>query len=693
MRTSIARLVGLFALAVVPVAAQVPDSAARIRELRVTVIRAPATLSRLGAAVTVIDSDAIHRGRLATGLDESLAFVPGVVVANRWNYAVDQRLSIRGFGARANFGLRGVKVLLDGVPQTLPDGQSQLNNIDLSLVSRIELLRGGASALYGNASGGVLSFTTNSIPVAPWLVSARTEAGTFGTSKEELVTGGRAGTAGGTLAVSHFSTDGFRQQSTAEQRRLSLGLAWAVSSNTSITLRFGAADDPRARNPGALTAAEYAARPDSASANNIRRGADKAVTQTQLALGLRHDGSRWHLDFTLYGLTRDLQNPLATPPPPPTSTSEGTWVAIDRRVGGARASATVDLTGSSITGGIDLQGLRDDRTNRRSVNGAVTDALLLDQQERVTEAAAFAQLSWPVTDRITVRAGARQDINRFAVTDHFLSDGDASANRTMPATSGNGGIAVHLGRAITVWTDVATVFETPTTTELANRPDGTGGFNPDLNPQRSVTTELGARGRIGRLSFDVAAYHTTTHDAIVPYNEVGGRTYFRNAGSTRTRGLEAGLIWTLRPGLVLLGTWTLTDAVFGEYRIPGPTSTDTLDGHQLAGLPRNIARIGIQGSLGRGVSVDIDQAFSSAMFGDDDNKIRVDGWSTGVTGARLGWRGRAGGLALAPFVAVMNLFDRRFVGSVTTNGAGGRVFEPAAGRTIYVGMSVTASGT
>ena len=691
MRICLARLALPLTLTALPLAAQVPDSAVHLPELKVTITRTASPLATLGAAVTVLDSTAVHRARIATALDEALAFVPGVVAQNRWNYSVDERLAIRGFGARANFGLRGVKVLLDGVPQTLPDGQSQLNNVDLALVSRIEVLRGGASALYGNASGGVVSFITNSVPLQPWIVSARAEGGSFGTAKEELMTAARVGTLGGTFALSRFSTAGFRQQSGAEQRRLNLALDWNPSAGTTFTVRLGSADDPRARNPGALTAAELAANPDSAAAANIRRGADKAVTQTQLAFGLRHDAGRVHIDASLYGITRGLENPLATPPPAPAAANEGTWVGIDRRLGGGRASVTIDLSGPTVTGGIDGQSLRDDRTNRRSVNGVATDTLLLDQRERVSEAAVFAQLAWPAGGGITLRGGVRRDDNRFSVTDRLLSDGDASGTRRMAATSGNGGLSLRLGRQVTAWTDIATVFETPTTTELANRPDGSGGFNPDLNPQRSVTAEIGIRGRAGRLSFDVAGYSTSTQDAIVPYNEVGGRTFFRNAGRTRAKGAEAALTWILQPGLRLLGTWTWTDAIFTDYRIMNPTSIDTLDGHRLAGLPRNVARIGLQGSLGHGFSIDVDQAFSSSMFADDDNRIPVDGWGRGVTGARASWHHQAGGLAWDPFVAAMNLFDRRYVGSVTTNGAGGRVFEPAAGRTIYVGMSVTAS--
>ncbi len=328
MRIGFLGITALCTLARSPLLGQIPDSTAHIPDLQVTVTRTPATLSRVGASVSVIDSDAIHRQRLATGLDEALEFVPGVVAQNRWNYSVDERVEIRGFGSRSNFGLRGVNVRIDGVPQTLPDGQSQLNGLDLSLVSRIELLRGGASSLYGNAGGGVLSFTTNPVPTEPWMISARAE-GRHLRDIEGRGSGRRAdpGGAGATLAVSNFTTDGFRQQSATDERRLSLGFDWAATSNTSFTLRLNAADDPHARNPGALTAAEgYAINPDSASAVNIRRGADKAVTQTQLAIGMKHDAGQWHFDATLYGLTRWLQNPLATPPPAPASSTEGTWV-------------------------------------------------------------------------------------------------------------------------------------------------------------------------------------------------------------------------------------------------------------------------------------------------------------------------------------------------------------------------------
>lgn len=673
-------------------AAQGGDSVRQLPDLTVTVTRTEEALERLGASVTVLDSTALRRGRVATGLDEALAFVPGLLTGNRWNYSVDQRLTIRGFGARANFGVRGIKVVLDGVPQTLPDGQSTLTNLDLALIDRAEVLRGSASALYGNASGGVLSFRSRVVPTAPWQVEVRGEAGTFGTSKVQLIAAARTGRLGATISASRFASDGFRQHSGAEQRRLSLGTDWSATSSTTIAIRFATADDPKAENPGALTANELGVRRDSAAGNNIIRGADKRVTQTQGSIGIRHQGLRWQIETTVWGLARHLDNPLAAPPPAPVTATSGTWVGIDRQVWGARTAATIDLGGPRLTTGVDIQTLRDDRQNQRAVAGVHSGILLLKQQERVSEIGPFAQVIWPVQQRLTLRAGLRHDATRFSVVDDFLSDGDGSGQRTLASWSGNAGVSWHWSPHLTGWTSIATAFETPTTTELANRPAGDGGFNADLKPQHSVSEELGLRGDHRRAHYEVAVYRTTTRDAIVPWREVAGRSYFRNAGATRTTGAELSGSVELRRGVSLLGTWTFTHSLFTNYRAQDGTSIDTLDGFRLAGLPAHVVRVGLRGALGRGLVADVDHALTSAQYADDHNIIRVEGWGAGVTGLRLAWHGRIGRNSAAPFVAITNLFDQKYVGSVTLNGAGGRVLEPAAGQAVYLGLTVGRNG-
>src|SRR5262245_31613207 len=249
--------------------------ATRLNDLEVTVARRRDTLRELPMAAGVVTRTELGRGQATLGLDEAMTTVPGVYVANRWNYSLDQRLSIRGAGSRANFGMRGLKVYLDGVPQTLPDGQSQLTNVEFASLDRVEVLRGASSSLYGNASGGALLLNTASPSDGPSSLNARVEAGSFGTVK--WLAGGtlQSGPWSAGLQLSQFTFDGFRQNSAAESRQLAAVARRAFGTGTVVTFRVVAADNPHAENPGALTAAELAAKPDSAAAGNILRGADK----------------------------------------------------------------------------------------------------------------------------------------------------------------------------------------------------------------------------------------------------------------------------------------------------------------------------------------------------------------------------------------------------------------------------------
>ncbi|HEV8612030.1 MAG TPA: TonB-dependent receptor, partial [Gemmatimonadales bacterium] len=452
---------------------------ARLPEIEVRVSRTGEERSRIPMAVGVLDSTAVRRAQLTVGLDESLSRLPGVVVLNRYNYSLDQRVSLRGAGSRANFGLRGVKVLIDGVPQTLPDGQSQLSNLELGLVDRVEVLTGSAGALYGNASGGVLAFSTET-PQRPWQTRLRLTGGSFGTWKGQSVVGAARGPLRALASLSRFTTDGFRQQSAATAWQFAGKADLMLDSRSSLGVRFGAADAPQAKNPGALTAAEYAARRDSAAGNNILRGADKQVNQQQLALRYQWlSGAGAELMATVFGLLRDLKNPLATPPPPPVSGTTGTYNTIDRAVGGVRVSGSLPLRHAfRVIAGLDAQTMRDNRQNQRSDAGTPTGGgqLLADQRETVTEMGPFAQLHWDAGRRVLWLGALRYDRLVFRVKDHLLSDGvDNSGERVMQSASGSGGVSVRVGPAATLYTNVSTSFESPTTTELVNTQNGTAG--------------------------------------------------------------------------------------------------------------------------------------------------------------------------------------------------------------------------
>lgn len=673
-----------------------PDTAVRdslpVRELpEITVTRAPEPLERVPYAVGVLNRTELQRGQQTLGIDEALNNLPGVVVSNRYNFSLDQRISIRGFGSRSNFGVRGLKILLDGVPQTLPDGQSQLTNVDFADIDRAEVLRGASSSLYGNASGGVISFRTERAAPGPFAQRVRVQGGSGGRDgdgfyKWQSWTSARAGSISGTLSISQFKADGFRQHSAAEFRQLNGGVDYALSGSTLATVRLSLADNPRAQNPGALTFAEYSANPDSAAANNIRRGADKDAQQHQLALGVRHfDAAGNEYEATVFGLLRDLANPLAAPPfggAPPTA---GTYVAIDRAVAGARGSINrrlgVGERTPRLTAGVDLQRMRDDRENFVSDAGIRTSTVLLDQREQVTELGPFAQLQWSPQEQLLLSVGARYDWIRFDLDDRFTADGDDSGAETMAAASGNLGLSWSVNQRFVPYVNVSTSFETPTTTELVNKPDGTGGLNPDLGPQRAVNYEVGARGQPApSVTYSVALFLGRINDAIVQGPEVGGRAFFRNAGKTHNDGAELGVSIAPVPEITLSGAYT-----YARYRF---ASGDSLDGNRLPGVPEHFWRLGLRTALPGNFYLDADHTITTSLAADDANTptLFVPAWS--VTNARAGWDGRVGHMEIAPFVGVNNLLDRRYVGSVTLNGIGGRVFEPAPRRVIYVGAEL-----
>jgi iron complex outermembrane receptor protein len=368
----------------------------------------------------------------------------------------------------------------------------------------------------------------------------------------------------------------------------------------------------------------------------------------------------------------------------------GTYILIDRTVGGVRLSANrklgPDVRSPRLVAGADLQQMRDDRQNLVSDAGQPTSTVFLDQLEKVSELGPFAQVQWSPNEQLVLSAGTRYDWVRFSLDDRFVADGDDSDARTMAALSGNIGASWAFGDQFVPYVNVSTSFETPTTTELVNKPDGTGGLNPNLGPQRAVNYEIGARGRpLPAVSYSVALFLGRITDAIVQGPEVGGRAFFRNAGKTHNDGAELGLVMSPAAGVTVRGAYTYARYRFTDYQLADGT---VLDGNRLPGMPEHFWRFGLRTSLPNSLYLDADHTISSSILADDANTLWVDSWGAGVTNLRLGWDGQVGTLQLAPFLGVNNLWDRRYVGSVTLNGIGGRVIEPAPRRVLYLGTEL-----
>lgn len=658
-----------------------PDSASRdslpratLAPVTVTVSRTPAALTRLPFAVATLDGVEFRRGRATAGLDEALAVVPGVAVSNRYNYALDQRISIRGFGARSAFGVRGVKVLLDGIPQTLPDGQGQLSGVEAAVVERVEILRGPSSSLHGNASGGVISlFSDPGVPerTAP---SGRVTAGAFGFRKWMIETAAPIGTGALRVTGSRTLVGGHREHSEADVRYGRVHFSQLLGARTRMTVLAHLTDMPRAENPGALTATEFAADRGAAAPANVTADARKAVTQFQGGASLARElGGGGLLDVSAYVLRRDLENPL-------------TFAAIDvaRWAYGIRASATLPAWDPgvpvSVTVGLDAQRQRDDRRNQTPDLSAVT----LDQLEWVTELGPFVQAQVTPHPRVTVTGGVRYDRVAFDVTDRLAADGDASGNEVMDAVSWSLGAVLDAHPAAAPYASVATAFETPTTTELVNRPEGGGGLNPMLAPQRATNFELGLRGRAGTvLAYRIAAFQADVEDGLISFEvpTEPGRSFFRNVGASRHRGVEIGVTIPTDP-LVVRGAYTYSDYRFRDF----VTEDGVFDGNRLPGVPEHRLYWSLRAAAPLGLWAAVDNTHASAMVADDANTAESAGWWT--ADLRLGWTGRLGRARVEPFVGILNVFDERYASSVVVNAGFGRYFEPAPGRNAYFGLEV-----
>lgn len=669
----------------------------RLAPVTVSVTRSATRLSNVPYAVSVIQRDEIARGRATAGLDEALVTVPGVLVSNRYNPAQDHTLSIRGFGARSAFGVRGVKILLDGIPQTLPDGQGQLTNLDLADVARIEVLRGPSSSLYGNASGGVVSLWTDQQPHERLSGRGRVAAGAYGFLKWQGSAATPVGAGSASLSVSETILDsGYRQHSEADTRRLSVRMTYPLAAGTRVTLHGLVADSPWLEDPGAVdtTALKSDSTRRLANPNNrseleggtLRpRGAGKEVTQAQGGLALRHDlAGGGSLEVTGFLLRRTLENPIAV-----------TYIEIGRWAYGSRA--TVSLPGAIgrlphvFTAGLDAQWMRDDRQNFSPDRPTLPPPRLTrDQLELVNELGPFVQSQIGLGGLASLTVGARYDRVAFRAVDGFLTDGDDSGERVMAAFSASGGVVLEGGPAARPYLNVATSFETPTTTELANRPTGPGGFNPVLEPQRAVNYELGVRGRVSGVGeYAVAAFHADVEDELIPFEVPGdpGRRFFQNAGSARHRGIEAAITLRPFPSLTALTAYSFSDFQFIEFR----TATDTLDGRSLPGVPRHYLHWSVRYDGPRGLWLAADNTHASGVYVNDVNTeaLRTAPWTS--VGLRGGWDGQVGGWRVSPFVAVLNVTDERYAGSVVVNAAFNRYYEPAPPRNAYVGVEIRAA--
>ncbi|MCP4469690.1 MAG: TonB-dependent receptor [Gammaproteobacteria bacterium] len=640
--------------------------------------RVEKNITEIPAAISTIGQDEIQLGTEQLGLDESLGRVPGLFILNRYNFAQDLRPSIRGFGARSSFGIRGIKVIVDGIPETLPDGQGSVDGIDIGSARQINVIRGPVSSLYGNASGGAILIESEQGPAIPF-AEARTTFGDFDFNKSQIKTGGDTGKFNYLVNVSDTSIDGYRDHSEFENTQLNARLNTVLSTASSLLTTIHHTDQPIANDPGGITEEDVASDPAQARAENVSFDAGEALRQTRIGLLYKVSlGKDRDLEARVYHTDKDFSNRLPF--------QYGGAVSFDRSYtgGGLKYIVSGDLMSKQnrLLMGLDYDRQDDDRRRFHNLLG-VTGAETLDQNELVTSFGGYLQNETKLNDLTEITVGVRYDEVKFDVTDKFLSDGDDSGKVRLDHVSPMAGITFKSGNNTHLYATISMAFETPTTTEFAN-PDG-GGFNQDLKPQDSTNYEVGIKTLTNNYQFELALFHIKVEDELTPFELPAqpGRTFFENAGSSSRDGLEISYSRQLGEQVNFSMAYTYSNFLFDDFT---NAAGDKFDGNQIPGLPEDLLHLGFSWFGDSGFYAKWDTTYTGELYADNANETSVA--SSSVSNFRLGHNGFYGDWEVSSFLGVNNLFDENYNNNIRINAFGSRYFEPAPERNAYIGITV-----
>ncbi len=667
-----------FAIAGIGMQGNLLQAQTSLEEISVTATRVEKQRRDVPASVGVVGQDDLQFTTQQIGLDESLVKMPGIFMQNRYNFSQDLRISIRGFGARSSFGIRGIKVLVDGIPETLPDGQANVDSIDIGSSERIEVIRGPVSSLYGNASGGAIIIQTESAPETPF-VSVRPAFGEDGFQKHQIKFGGKQNRFNYLVNISDLDYDGYRDHNRTEMTQVNSKFDFAIGASSRFNTILNYTDSPLAEDPGGLTAAQVAADPTQARDKNVRVNAGEELEQTRLGFVYEKDMSESDkLVLRNYYVWRDFSNRIPAGP-------NGESVDLERFVigGGMQYTHAGTFSGrkNRLALGIDLDRQDDDRKRFDLAPGAVLAAQTQDQNEKVTSLGVYIQDELALTEKMELTLGGRYDRLEFDVGDRFLADGDDSGDRTFDQFSPSIGLRYSPQEKLSFYTNLSRSFETPTAREL-NNPTG-GGFNQQLDPQTANNYEIGMKWDIDRKNrYEIALFRIDVKDELIPF-DANGETFFENAGESKRQGVE--LLFETQPveGLTASLAWTYSDFTFEEFI---DKNGNNFAGKTIPGVPENLVHADISYQHQSGLYGSFDVLYADRIFANNANTAASDAYT--VANLRLGYTGYFGNWELAPFLGVNNLFDEAYNGNVRINAFGARYFEPAPERNIYGGLTL-----
>jgi len=675
-----------------PAAGIAADPVPRVDTVVVSATRVEQSAFDLPVAIDTLNQSQLQDGQLQVNLSEAMARIPGIVAQNRQNYAQDLQISSRGFGARASFGVRGLRLYADGIPATMPDGQGQVSHFDLGSAARLEVMRGPFSTLYGNSSGGVIAlFTENG--EAGFKFAPSVTFGSYGTERLATKVSGDNGTLNYVADVSSFRTDGYREHSAARRDGVNAKLRAHPDNESSLTLVLNAVDMPDIQDPLGLTRTQYQADPRQVDASANIFNTRKSVGQQQLGLAYqRKIGFSDKLNLAIYRGHRDTVQYQAIPTAPQASaTHPGGVIDLERDYWGIDARWTRRDAWAerpwTTTLGLNYDKLDEARKGFQNFVGAQTGilgAMRRNEDNRISNFDQYVQTQWEPSSNWLLLAGLRHSAVRVAAKDKYIAgvNLDDSGATDFSAVTAVLGATWHASDVINFYASYGRSFETPTMNELAYRKDG-AGLNFALKAARGENLEMGVKAFLGETAkANLALFQIDTDNEIAVDTNAGGRTTYRNAGRTKRAGVEAGLSAAWSNGFSAALAYTYLTARYSDT----VTASTIFAGSFIPGIPRQT--IFAEGSWkhpasGFGAALELRNV--SKVWINDANGDAAEAYA--VANLRLSLEQQAAGWRLKEFLRFDNLGDRKYPGSVIVNEGNGRFFEPAPGRNWLLGFA------
>ncbi|MRA44994.1 TonB-dependent receptor [Acinetobacter pittii] len=666
--------------------------------LHVEATRTDTTYLQTPASVFRIDTPQVDTSS-QVNLTEVVKGIPSLQLRNRENYAQDLQLSMRGFGARSTFGVRGIRLYVDGIPATMPDGQGQTSNIDLSSLDHVEVLTGPFSSLYGNSSGGTI-LTSTKEGQGKDSIELSYSGGSHDKSRAGLVLQGGAKGANEpsyVISSSYFDTDGYREHSGAEKVLNNAKLSWNLVDGSKINWVTNYvkihADDPQGLNRD-----QWNANPKQQVPFLKQFNVRKDIEQTQT-------GVTWSKPINdkneLYAMAYLGNRQVTQYQSIPKSTQDasinhaGGVIDFERDYYGAdfRWTGKELLPNTTVSVGVALDAMDEDRKgfeNFNLVNGqpsyGVKGNLRRDEDNTLWNIDPYLQASWQFLPTWRLDTGVRYSNVHYKSKDNYLSNGDDSGKTDYDKVLPSAALSWQIVPELMAYVSYAKGFETPTFTEMAYRPDGESGFNFDLTASTSDTYETGLKSQNQFGDFTLAVFQTKTKDDIVSAGNSNGRSTFRNADKTLREGVEFAWNKKLWRDLTATASYSYLDATF-DADIPALGNIAQIpSGNAIPGIAKNQAYASLAWQPSHGLYGGVDVQYMDKVYVNDTNSDAAPSYS--VTSANVGYAWVMGDWKVNSFARVDNLFDKNYAGSVIVNDGNGRYFEPADGRNWSAGLRV-----